>query len=82
MKQITAYESSDGLIHRTSVACKEHELSLSAKEYFETNRIVDLEDLTIFVEQHTEFVAYLVANCATIPVNPDEVVLPHTIKIF
>jgi hypothetical protein len=82
MKQITAYESSDGLIHRTSVACKEHELSISAMEYFRGDSIDDLDDLTRFVEQHTEYVAYLVAKCAAVPDNPDEITMPHTIKIF
>ena len=82
MKQITAYESSDGLIHRTSVACKEHELSIPAKEYFECKSIRDLAGLVTFVSEHTELVAYIVARCAPVPDNPDEITMPHTIKIF
>lgn len=83
MKRITAYESSDGSIHRTLEACREHELSIPVKEYFKRcNCIQDLDDLANFVEQYTEFVAYLVAKCVPIPDNPDEITMPHTIKIF
>ena len=62
MKQITAYESSDGKLFKSEQDCGCYELYGGVDAYFRTRSIGTRDELDRFAEGHYDYLVHLIAR--------------------